>query len=289
MRILSVPLLLLGMIAPRMLVAEDTVDFDRDIRPILSKHCLACHGTDEKSREAGLRLDVLDGAMLKLESGKRAIVPRDSGHSELIARITTKDEDEVMPPVDEGKPLSPEDVETLRRWIDQGAVWAQHWSYNRIQRPAVPKVKDAKWAVNDIDRFVLAGLEKAGLEPMPKADRYKLLRRLSLDSNDDDMTATAGDRVTLTTLHGAKGLEFPVVFLIGAEPGHLVGDSAVFDLAVRRAQEAILIDSAKDGEATDETNVGAFRSLDRAEATVVRGVNVTNFEARALTVESTWA
>ncbi len=177
----SVPILLLGLITPGILSAEDTVDFNLDVRPILSKHCLACHGTDEKSREAGLRLDVIDGATMMLESDKRAVVPGKADHSELIARLITKDTDEIMPPVDEKDPMSAKEIETLRRWIDQGAVWAQHWSYNRIERPKVPKVNDAKWPANDLDHFVLAGLDKAGLKPMPKADRYKLLRRLSLD------------------------------------------------------------------------------------------------------------
>lgn len=184
-------LLLLQLIAPLVLVsfalstqqilADETVDFNRDIRPILTTHCFACHGTDEKSREGDLRLDVRDGAVTKLESGKTAVVPGNSKNSELINRLATEDTDLIMPPEGEGDPLSKQEIKLLRRWIDQGAVWSQHWSYNPCLRPDPPEVKNKNWGVNDVDRFVLAGLEKAGLTPAPEANRYKLLRRVSLD------------------------------------------------------------------------------------------------------------
>ena len=160
---------------------ENGVDFNRDIRPILSSRCFACHGSDEHSREAGLRFDIRDGAVAELESGERAIIPGDGDASELIARVTTDDTDLIMPPDGKGKPLSKEEITLLRRWINEGAVWAKHWSYEPIRKPSLPKLPDSTWAVNDIDRFVLAGLNRAGLSPTPEADRYKLLRRVSLD------------------------------------------------------------------------------------------------------------
>ncbi|MCP4505201.1 MAG: hypothetical protein GY826_02260, partial [Fuerstiella sp.] len=133
---LILPALAMIVLTPGLLHADQPVDFNRDIRPILSARCFACHGTDEKAREAGLRLDISDGATSPLDSGDTAVIPGDSGGSALIARVATDDSDLIMPPGDEEDPLSPKEVERLRRWVDQGAVWMQHWSYNRIERPA---------------------------------------------------------------------------------------------------------------------------------------------------------
>ncbi|MCA9211761.1 MAG: PSD1 domain-containing protein [Planctomycetales bacterium] len=173
--------LVLSVVVPAILPAEDKVDFNRDVRPILAKRCFACHGPDEDTREAGLRLDVRAEATMELDSGERAIVPKNVADSGIISRVATDDEDLLMPPVGEGERLSNEQIDILRRWIEQGAVWDQHWSYRRIERPVVPNVKNENWPVNDLDRFVLSGLEAVDLKPMPEASRYKLLRRVSLD------------------------------------------------------------------------------------------------------------
>jgi hypothetical protein len=155
------------------------VDFSRDIRPILANNCLLCHGPDAKARKGDLRLDTRDGALLAHE-GKAAIVPSKPDESELLRRVTSTDRDEVMPPTKSGKKLTKEQVTLLRRWIEQGAPYAKHWAYVKPERPAVPDIQDA-WARSDVDRFILARLLKEGLKPSPEADRYALVRRLSID------------------------------------------------------------------------------------------------------------
>jgi hypothetical protein len=157
------------------------VDFNRDIRPILAKKCFACHGPDEEHREAGLRLDRRDGAVLPLESGATAIVSGKSGASELVRRITATDESERMPPKETGITLTEQQIELLKTWIDEGASYAPHWAMVKPVRPALPDVKDKGWPAGGIDRFVLARLERAGLAPSPRADNYTLIRRASLD------------------------------------------------------------------------------------------------------------
>src|SRR4051812_41306425 len=105
------------------LTAAPSIDFNRDVRPILSEHCYACHGPDEGKRKAGLRLDQKESALSKLKSRDRAIVPADLEHSTLVARVTSSDPDEIMPPRKDGKPLSKEQVDTLVRWVKEGAAW----------------------------------------------------------------------------------------------------------------------------------------------------------------------
>jgi mono/diheme cytochrome c family protein len=157
--------------------ANAKLQYNRDIRPILAENCFACHGPDSAARKAGLRLDQRDAA---IEKG--AIAPKNLKESELIARILLPDSDEgVMPPVKSHKKLTAKQKETLSAWIQQGAEYEPHWSFIAPKRPAVPVVKDAKWVRNPIDAFVLAGLEKQGLQPAPEADRRTLARRLSLD------------------------------------------------------------------------------------------------------------
>jgi hypothetical protein len=157
------------------------LDFNRDIRPILSDHCYACHGPDEAKRKAGLRLDVRENAFQELKSGARAIVPGDVSNSALVRRITSNDPDEVMPPPDGGKPLSLAQIELLTRWVKEGAPWAKHWAFVPPERPPLPAVKHPQWPRNEIDYFTLARLEQAGLAPNPEADRATLIRRVSLD------------------------------------------------------------------------------------------------------------
>jgi mono/diheme cytochrome c family protein len=161
--------------------ATDAVDFNRDVRPVLSDNCFRCHGTDEKQRQAGLRLDLRDKALLKLESGALAIVPGDPAKSELLRRVSAEDEGERMPPKEMNKRLTPAQVEVLRQWIAAGANYSQHWAFIKPVRPELPTVKNAAWPKNEIDRFILARLEKEGLHPSPEAGRETVIRRLSLD------------------------------------------------------------------------------------------------------------
>jgi mono/diheme cytochrome c family protein len=163
---------------PGILRAE--VDFATQIQPILSQHCYACHGPDDSSIEGGLRLDVQEKA-LKGGDGGKVIVPGDPDASELIKRVTHRDPDEIMPPPEKKKPLSPEQVALLRQWIAEGAKWGTHWAFQTPQRPAVPQVKQREWVKTPIDAFVIARLEAQGLKPAESADATTLLRRLSLD------------------------------------------------------------------------------------------------------------
>ncbi len=158
-----------------------TVDFNGEIRPILSKNCFSCHGQDEDNREAGLRLDRRQDALKKLDSDSSAIVPGKPSESELIRRITTTDADLRMPPVDSEKKLSKEEIELIKRWIEQGAAYAKHWSFVKPKRWPLPEISESSWPMNAIDYFVLARLDKDGLKRSAPADRYILIRRLSLD------------------------------------------------------------------------------------------------------------
>jgi hypothetical protein len=160
--------------------AAAPVDYNRDVRPILSENCFACHGFDEASREADLRLDVADSAV-EDRGGYAAIVPGDFEASEAWRRIVSDDESEVMPPVDSHRQLSAEQKETLRRWIEQGAPYAAHWAFIPPVKSELPAVANEAWVRNEIDRFVLARLETEGLKPSEEASRRMAVRRLSLD------------------------------------------------------------------------------------------------------------
>jgi hypothetical protein len=162
------------------LEAAETVDFNRDIRPVLSRNCAACHGPDEKKREAGLRLDKRDSATA-LHEDHRAIAPGNPKQSELIRRVSSNDADERMPPPSTGKRLTSQEIERLSSWIRQGAPYAPHWAYVKPIRPQVPLVGERTWPKNGIDRFILARLEQERLHPSPEAERGTLVRRLSLD------------------------------------------------------------------------------------------------------------
>lgn len=176
-------LLILGWFsAPALLAADEArMDYNRDVRPILAKNCFACHGPDNAQRAAGLRLDQRDAAVQARKNRPAAIVPGKAQTSELIRRITTAEESERMPPKESGHPLTPEQITTLQRWVQQGAPYAEHWAFVRPTQGPLPAVKNRTWVLNPIDHFVLAQLEKAGLTPAPEADRYTLIRRLSLD------------------------------------------------------------------------------------------------------------
>jgi mono/diheme cytochrome c family protein len=176
----SVMLAVLLGLSSRALSAEAPVDYNRDIRPILSKNCFACHGQDDGHRAAKLRLDRRATAVLPRKRGA-AIVPSAPDKSLLIARVTAADEDERMPPMQSGNSLNAAQIATLKRWIAQGAPYAEHWAFLKPKRWPLPTVRHRAWPRNGLDYFVLARLEKDGLKPMAEADRYALLRRLSLD------------------------------------------------------------------------------------------------------------
>lgn len=162
------------------LFAATKVNFSREILPILSDNCFYCHGPDAGHRKAKLRLD--DEADAKKErKGEAVIVPGDSAKSLLVARITTTDTDDLMPPPDSHKKLSASQIELLKRWIDEGARWGQHWAFNKIERPEVPKVKKSNGIRNPIDAFVVEKLSREKLRPSPEADKATLIRRVTLD------------------------------------------------------------------------------------------------------------
>lgn len=165
-------LLLLILCAPLALAATPgKIKFNRDIQPILSENCTFCHGPDKKHREADLRLDVREAA---IEAG--AIVPDDPSKSELMARILTEDQDDLMPPPESHKVLKPEQKELLKRWIEQGAEYEAHWAYTPLVKPTLPG-KEA----NPIDAFIRAELAEQNIQPSAQADAATLIRRLSLD------------------------------------------------------------------------------------------------------------
>jgi hypothetical protein len=161
--------------------ADDTseIDFARQIRPILSNRCFVCHGPDEGTREADLRLDTNEGAFADL-GGYSPILPGEPLESEVYKRISEADEDMRMPPP--GKdPLSEVEIDLIRRWIQAGATWDAHWAFAKPQSPSLPLPEQESWARNPIDRFVLARLEQEGLAPKPQADKATLLRRVTFD------------------------------------------------------------------------------------------------------------
>ena len=160
---------------------DEAVSFNRDVRPILSDACFQCHGPDAKQRKAELRLDDVEQLFVERD-GHRALVPGDPAKSELFRRLTATDDDERMPPPSSGKKLTPQQIETVRRWIEQGAKSQGHWAFISPTRPRVPQISNPKSQIqNPIDRFVLARLEHEGLSPSPPAARATLLRRLTLD------------------------------------------------------------------------------------------------------------
>ena len=160
--------------------AESKLDFNRDIRPILSDNCFKCHGPDAAQREADLRLDTRAGLFGDLD-GYKVVAPGDLEQSELFYRISHEDPEERMPPSDADRHLKPEEIERIQSWIANGAEWSQHWSLAPPERPKEPKVSQSDWVRNPIDSFILAGLDSEGLKPSPPADPRVLARRLHFD------------------------------------------------------------------------------------------------------------
>jgi hypothetical protein len=192
-----------GAAEPGAFAASPKVDFNREVRPILAKNCFACHGQDEAKRAKGLRLDLRESAVKPLKNGDVAIVPGDPDSGELIARLIEEDETLRMPPKKTGNRLTPAEVETLRRWVEQGAAYARHWALIPPESLHLPEVRDTSWPRNGIDSWILHRLEQAGLKPSPEADRYTLLRRVSLDLRGLPPTSEEVDRFARDRAPGA--------------------------------------------------------------------------------------
>lgn len=175
--------------------ARAGIDFAREVRPLLSENCFTCHGPDSNKRKSGLRLDQKESAFGPAESGETAIVPGDVEKSELLRRITSTDKDEVMPPPKEQHKLKPAQIDLLKRWIAEGAVWTGHWSFQPVKPVKVPVLADCgvgfaewnarngygDWSRSPIDAFILEKLGAEKLRPSPEEEPARLLRRLSLD------------------------------------------------------------------------------------------------------------
>ena len=160
--------------------ASSNIDFQRDVRPILASNCFQCHGPDTGTRQAGLRLDTREGLFVDRKTGPVVLAGKPEA-SRLYQRISEPKPALRMPPPQAHKNLTATQIGILRAWIEQGAVWEQHWAFAAPLRPALPDVRDASWVRNPIDRFLLARLEAEGLGPAPEADRRALARRVSLD------------------------------------------------------------------------------------------------------------
>jgi mono/diheme cytochrome c family protein len=181
------PLLaLLPFLVAASFAAEEKVEFNRDIRPIVAENCFHCHGPDPGTRKVGLRLDTEAGFFAARVDKKGneeppTVIKGQPDKSTLFQRMLSKDEDEIMPPPETHKKLLPDQIALVRRWIEQGAPWQPHWSLVSPQAATLPKTSDDTWAKQPIDRFVRAKLDAAGLKPAPEADAATIIRRVSLD------------------------------------------------------------------------------------------------------------
>jgi mono/diheme cytochrome c family protein len=196
--------------------SESTIDFARQVQPILAKHCYACHGPDEA--EGGLQFTSKEAVFSELDSGFQAIVANKPGESEVFKRLTAEDEDERMPA--EADPLLPEEIEIIRKWIEQGAPWHEHWGFSKPQIADVPKVDNAQWNQHPIDQFIYKQLKDSGLKPNGKADKRTLIRRVTYDltglpptfqevetflnDNSDDAYEKLIDRLLASTHYGER-------------------------------------------------------------------------------------
>ena len=162
-------------------VQPDALTFNHDIRPILSRHCFACHGPDSHDRQAGLRLDIRTNAIQELESGMRAIVPGKPEKSELVARIFDSDPDVIMPPPESNHVLTQDQKEILSDWVASGAEYQPHWAYVSPEKHKVPNTIDDQWCLNWIDHFIFQRLNEKGISPATDADPIALVRRVTFD------------------------------------------------------------------------------------------------------------
>ena len=172
-------LLVLGACTPSQ---DEAIDFNQDIRPILSDRCFSCHGPDKAARKADLRLDTPEGAReYVLESGNRAFVPHSRKGSEGLQRMLSQDPELQMPPPESQLSLLPEEIKLISQWIDQGAPYAPHWSFIPPVKASPPVRKDDTWSKNAIDQFVVDGLAMRGIKPQEEAHKEALIRRVSFD------------------------------------------------------------------------------------------------------------
>jgi len=185
------------------------VNFAREVRPIFSETCFACHGPDDKQRKAGLRLDTREGVFATLKSGDAAVVPGNLEDSSLAFRIEVDDPEMLMPPPDSHKTLTPQQIDVLKRWIAEGAPWGEHWAFEppvQADPPAPTDGASKDWPRNPIDRFLLARMEAEGLKPSPPASPSTLLRRVYLDLTG--LPPTPADAAAfLADANGPTGLD----------------------------------------------------------------------------------
>ncbi|NCF91209.1 MAG: DUF1549 domain-containing protein, partial [Verrucomicrobiaceae bacterium] len=163
------------------LTHAESIDFNRDVRPILSDRCFQCHGPDGGNRKAGLRLDTREGALKLTDSGLAAIAPEDPEQSEIIARISSDDADELMPPPESKISLTPAEKETLKKWIKEGAAYDEHWSFRPLTEVTLPEVNPDAPVRTSIDRFVQARLEEQSWSLGEDASKERLIRRVTFD------------------------------------------------------------------------------------------------------------
>ncbi|CAN5168917.1 hypothetical protein BH23BAC2_BH23BAC2_15690 [soil metagenome] len=163
----------------------ENISYNFHIRPILSDNCFICHGPDANKREAGLRLDIAESAYKALEkdSTAHAVVPGKPKQSAAFLRVSSQDEEQMMPPPESNLKLTNNEITLIEKWIKQGAKYEQHWSFVAPENQALPKIKKSEWVINEIDYFILQKLERNGLEPNQEADKERLLKRLSFDLN----------------------------------------------------------------------------------------------------------
>ncbi|MBC8327031.1 MAG: PSD1 domain-containing protein [Verrucomicrobia subdivision 3 bacterium] len=208
-RLLLITILLLPFVVNG---AKAAPDFSRDVLPILSDTCFACHGPDANARKAKLRLD------REKDAKAEVIVPGKSAASELIARVFSSDPDERMPPPNSKLKLTAEQKATLKAWVDAGAKWGKHWAYEPPRRSALPKVNHAKWPRNGIDRFILARLERERLKPSAEAGKITWLRRVTLDLTGLPPTLKEADDFLKSSIENPKSSFKNVVDRLLASP-----------------------------------------------------------------------
>ncbi len=178
--ILGVAIVLPGMAAASGAEAKSQIDFERDVRPILNRHCIACHGGVKQA--SGLSFVYREQLLGEADSGLIPVVPGDVENSEVIARVTSDEEGVRMPPLEESpEGLTPEEIDILKKWIEAGAKWSEHWAFEPPEPSPPPSVENIEWSRSPIDRFVLARLERAGWQPAPSAAPEKWLRRVTFD------------------------------------------------------------------------------------------------------------
>ena len=173
-RLTALSIFLIILIGPNTAQAKEKIQFNRDIRPLLSDNCFACHGPDEHERKGKLRLDITEGGAFEDRDGFQAIIPKDADNSEIIARMISDDEDEIMPPPETGKKLNPQQIELIKQWINDGAEYEGHWSFNVPTKSIDPKT-------NPIDHFIESRLKNQEMQMSPVAASHTLIRRISLD------------------------------------------------------------------------------------------------------------